>query len=269
MVPNSRPMSQCASPQRAQQRLDLVRGRRVVRSRSAPTPPSEQRVAHRSADQRELVPGRAEEPARQRVEAARRVRAASDFGTPRAALVSGIGARRIEGRHTCKPARRADPPRRSRPFAARELPASAERVARRRPAGTSYSDLMPTDPRAVTTPCGRRGLVRRPSRGARSTVVEETSAGGIVVEWREGVAHAAVIARLNRAGPARVVPAQGAPGGTETPEEAAVREIAEETGIEGRGPAQSRQHRLLVLGDGHRIHKDGPPLPAGGHRAGT
>src|SRR5450830_1694706 len=56
-------------------------------------------------------------------------------------------------------------------------------------------------------------------------VVEETSAGGLVVSTQAGIHRAAVIARRNRAGRLE---------GDETPEQAAVREIAEETGIIGR-----------------------------------
>ena len=86
-------------------------------------------------------------------------------------------------------------------------------------------------------------------------VVDETSAGGIVVSRRDGVDHAAVIARRNRAGRLEWCLPKGHLEGEETPEEAAVREIAEETGIQG-----TVRQRLGVIdywfsGDDRRVHK--------------
>lgn len=96
--------------------------------------------------------------------------------------------------------------------------------------------------------------MRRPGRGARSTV-EETSAGGIVVEVADGVARAAVIARLNRAGRLEWCLPKGHLEGTETPAQAAVREIAEETGIEGRVLRQLGSIDYWFSVDSRRIHK--------------
>jgi 8-oxo-dGTP pyrophosphatase MutT (NUDIX family) len=64
--------------------------------------------------------------------------------------------------------------------------------------------------------------------------VEERSAGGIVVDIRDGQALIAIIARRNRAGRVEWCLPKGHVEAGETLAEAAAREVAEETGIEGR-----------------------------------
>ena len=72
----------------------------------------------------------------------------------------------------------------------------------------------------------------RPRR--RLPSVEETSAGGVVVDPAQQPPTVALIARRNRAGRVEWCLPKGHPEGSETLEQAAVREVAEETGIRGR-----------------------------------
>ncbi|WP_421735649.1 NUDIX hydrolase [Cellulomonas sp.] len=123
------------------------------------------------------------------------------------------------------------------------------------------SPARPPVPGGVPAPPGghalridpRHSLVRVPN--APLPVVDETSAGGIVVSRREGVHHAAVIARRNRAGRLEWCLPKGHLEGDETPEEAAVREIAEETGITGQVLRRLGVIDYWFSGDDRRVHK--------------
>jgi 8-oxo-dGTP pyrophosphatase MutT (NUDIX family) len=77
--------------------------------------------------------------------------------------------------------------------------------------------------------------VPKPTRQVRRLpAVEEVSAGGVVVDVDGGTARIAIIARRNRAGRVEWCLPKGHMEGEETLEEAAAREVAEETGITGR-----------------------------------
>ena len=98
----------------------------------------------------------------------------------------------------------------------------------------------------------RRSVVHSTSQ---LPVVEETSAGGLVVGLENGTPSVAVIARRNRAGRLEWCLPKGHLEGVETPEEAAVREIHEETGILGEIVERIGAIDYWFSGDGRRVHK--------------
>jgi 8-oxo-dGTP pyrophosphatase MutT (NUDIX family) len=98
-------------------------------------------------------------------------------------------------------------------------------------------------------PVGRRRT------GSRLRVVEETSAGGLVVDDAEGEARAALIGRYDRRGRMRWSLPKGHLEPGETAEQAAVREVAEETGIRGRVIAPLGSIDFSFMADDHRVHK--------------
>ena len=85
--------------------------------------------------------------------------------------------------------------------------------------------------------------------------MEETSAGGLVVDLTGSPLRAAVIARLNRAGRVEWCLPKGHLESGETPEQAAVREIAEETGILGRVVGSLGTIDYWFSAEGRRVHK--------------
>lgn len=123
------------------------------------------------------------------------------------------------------------------------------------------SAARPPVPGRVPAPPGGHALRIDPSRltqrpaPAAMPVVDETSAGGLVVTRRHGLYEAAVIARRNRAGRLEWCLPKGHLEGDETPEQAAVREIAEETGITGRVLRRLGVIDYWFSGDEHRVHK--------------
>ncbi|MBL7496758.1 NUDIX hydrolase [Frankia sp. CNm7] len=98
---------------------------------------------------------------------------------------------------------------------------------------------------ASSSPRSRRGLRR----------VEETSAGGLVLDGRSYRANAALIARRDRRGRLLWSLPKGHVEGGETHEQAAVREVAEETGVTGEIVAPLGTIDFWFVTGRSRIHK--------------
>ena len=92
-------------------------------------------------------------------------------------------------------------------------------------------------------------------RASHLPVSNETSAGGIAVSIDDGVAYAACIGRRNRAGRLEWCLPKGHIEAGETPEQAAVREVAEETGIEAEIIHLIGVIDYWFTGDDRRVHK--------------
>jgi len=107
----------------------------------------------------------------------------------------------------------------------------------------------------MSTSRGRSGGRRagRPSDRRRLRTVDETSAGGLVVDHAAGMA--AVIGRLDRRGRLLWSLPKGHIEVGETAEQAAVREVEEETGIIGRVVAPLGTIDFWFVAEDRRVHK--------------
>jgi 8-oxo-dGTP pyrophosphatase MutT (NUDIX family) len=113
---------------------------------------------------------------------------------------------------------------------------------------------VPVPPRGPAPgPGGSRGSPRGPGRPLQR--VDETSAGGLVLDRLGPDASGALIGRLDRRGRLLWSLPKGhlEPGETET--DTAVREVAEETGIAGRVVGKLGTIDFWFVADGRRIHK--------------
>ena len=94
---------------------------------------------------------------------------------------------------------------------------------------------------------------RTPRRGLRR--VEETSAGGLVVDRTDGTPRVALIGRVDRRGRLLWSLPKGHLEDGETAEDAAIREVEEETGIRGRVVASLGTIDYWFVAEDRRIHK--------------
>jgi 8-oxo-dGTP pyrophosphatase MutT (NUDIX family) len=115
---------------------------------------------------------------------------------------------------------------------------------------------IPQPSRMPRAPVGATIRRRRAQRLAgQLPVSREVSAGGIAVKIEEGIAYVACIGRRNRAGRLEWCLPKGHLEGVETPEEAAVREVAEETGIAAEVVQALGVIDYWFTGDDRRVHK--------------
>ncbi|GAA3997461.1 NUDIX hydrolase [Allokutzneria multivorans] len=110
--------------------------------------------------------------------------------------------------------------------------------------------MPPPSGRSGGTKPGRRNR-RTPKRPLRT--VDEVSAGGLVLD--PGRAHAALIGRLDRRGRLLWSLPKGHIEAGETAEQAAVREVAEETGIRGRILMPLGTIDYWFVAEDRRVHK--------------
>ncbi|MEP6463526.1 MAG: NUDIX hydrolase [Frankiaceae bacterium] len=94
-----------------------------------------------------------------------------------------------------------------------------------------------------------------PSRRRRLRRVEEVSAGGLVIDGTNVAPRAALIGRTDRRGRMLWSLPKGHIETGETAQEAAVREVAEETGIRGRVVAPLGTISFWFVIEDRRVHK--------------
>jgi 8-oxo-dGTP pyrophosphatase MutT (NUDIX family) len=92
-------------------------------------------------------------------------------------------------------------------------------------------------------------------RPPRLPVANETSAGGLVCRTVDGVVEGALIGRLDRHGVLRWLLPKGHLEDGESPTDAAVREVAEETGIRGHVVAPIGTVDYWFTAVDRRVHK--------------
>ena len=113
--------------------------------------------------------------------------------------------------------------------------------------------------RGAAYPVPRRPLTPRVITVRKTAIhtraVQETSAGGLCIDVRDGVAYVALIMRRNRGGRLEWCLPKGHLEGRETPAQAAVREVQEETGARGRVVCKLGTVDYWFSGTSTRIHK--------------
>lgn len=98
-------------------------------------------------------------------------------------------------------------------------------------------------------------MPRTQPRRRKLRTVAETSAGGLVVDQLDGVPRGALIGRRDRRGRLLWSLPKGHLEENETAEDAAVREVAEETGISGEIVDRLGTIDFWFVAEGRRVHK--------------
>jgi len=96
---------------------------------------------------------------------------------------------------------------------------------------------------------------RMPRVAGQLPVSREVSAGGVTIKIEDGIAYVACIGRRNRAGRLEWCLPKGHIEAGETPEIAAIREVAEETGIASEILQPLGIIDYWFTGDDRRVHK--------------
>ena len=99
------------------------------------------------------------------------------------------------------------------------------------------------------------GTRPQPTAAVQLQRVDETSAGGLVVDLAGDVPQGALIGRTDRRGRLRWSLPKGHLEAGESPQQAAVREVAEETGIQGEIFGELGTIDYWFVAEGRRIHK--------------
>lgn len=102
---------------------------------------------------------------------------------------------------------------------------------------------------------GRKAQRPRRRRGPRLRQVNEFSAGGLVLDLGGEIPRGALIGRTDRRGRLLWSLPKGHIEHGETAEQAAIREVAEETGINGEIMAELGSVDFWFVAEGRRIHK--------------
>lgn len=124
---------------------------------------------------------------------------------------------------------------------------------------TANSDQQTTDMSSAPAKPGQHRQQRQPRRAQeRLRTVHETSAGGLVIDGIDGPLEkqvAALIGRIDRRGRMLWSLPKGHIEMGETAEQTAIREVAEETGIQGSVLAALGSIDYWFVTEGRRVHK--------------